>query len=143
MKVSLIKPQGFCSGVTKAISIARKAKEDNPGKPIYILGMLAHNNTLIEDLTKEGFITLSDVDEIESINNLHQGDVLVFTAHGHDQKVEDYAKKHGLIIYDATCFKVKENLEKIRKEVDAGHQVIYIGQNGHKEANAALYMWER
>lgn len=143
MKVSLIKPQGFCSGVTKAISIARKAKEENPGKPIYILGMLAHNNTLIEDLTKEGFITLSDVDEIESINNLHQGDVLVFTAHGHDQKVEDYAKKHGLIIYDATCFKVKENLGKIRKEIDAGHQVIYIGQNGHKEANAALAVSEK
>ena len=143
MKVSLIKPQGFCSGVTKAISIVRKAKEENPGKPIYILGMLAHNNTLIEDLTKEGFITLSDVDEIESINTLHQGDVLVFTAHGHDQKVEDYAKKHGLIIYDATCFKVKENLGKIRKEIDAGHQVIYIGQNGHKEANAALAVSEK
>lgn len=143
MKVSLIKPQGFCSGVTKAISIARKAKEENPNKPIYILGMLAHNKTLIDDLAKEGFITLSDADEIDSINELSPGDVLVFTAHGHDQKVEDYARKQGLIIYDATCFKVKDNLEKIRKEIDAGHQVIYIGQKGHKEAKAALAVSEK
>lgn len=143
MKVSLIKPQGFCSGVTKAISIARKAKEENPNKPIYILGMLAHNKTLIDDLAKDGFITLSDADEIDSINELSPGDVLVFTAHGHDQKVEDYARKQGLIIYDATCFKVKDNLEKIRKEIDAGHQVIYIGQKGHKEAKAALAVSEK
>ena len=138
MKVSLIKPQGFCSGVTKAISIARKAKEENPNRPIYILGMLAHNITLINDLAKEGFITLSDNDEIKSIDSLDKGDVLVFTAHGHDEKVEDYARKRGLKVYDATCFKVKSNLDKIRKEISEGHQVIYIGQKGHKEANAAL-----
>ena len=138
MKVSLIKPQGFCSGVTKAISIAKKAKEENPGKSIYILGMLAHNNILVRDLEKEGFITLSDNDEKKSIDTLKEGDVLVFTAHGHDEKIEKYAKHKGLIIYDATCFKVKSNLEKIKKEINDGHQVIYIGQNGHKEANAAL-----
>lgn len=138
MKVNLIKPQGFCSGVTKAISIAKKAKEENPNKKVYILGMLAHNKTLVDDLNKEGFITLSDVNEEESVKSLKAGDVLVFTAHGHDIKIENLAKEQGLIVYDATCFKVKSNLEKIRKEVNAGHQVIYIGQKGHKEANAAL-----
>ena len=138
MNVSLIKPQGFCSGVTKAVSIAKQAKKENPNKVIYILGMLAHNKTLIDDLTKEGFITLSDNDEIESINSLKQGDVLVFTAHGHDEKIEELARSKGIIVYDATCFKVKSNLEKIKKEISDGHQVIYIGQKGHKETNAAL-----
>ena len=138
MNVSLIKPQGFCSGVTKAIDIARKAKEENPDKPIYILGMLAHNNILVKDLEKEGFITLSDIDEVKSIDSLKEGDVLVFTAHGHDEKVEEHARNKGIKIYDATCFKVKSNLEKIKKEINNGHQVIYIGQKGHKEANAAL-----
>ena len=138
MNVSLIKPQGFCSGVTKAVSIAKQAKKENHNKAIYILGMLAHNKTLIDDLTKEGFITLSDNNEIESINSLKKGDVLVFTAHGHDEKVEDLARSKGIIVYDATCFKVKSNLEKIKKEITDGHQVIYIGQKGHKETNAAL-----
>ena len=138
MFVSLIKPQGFCSGVTKAVSIARQAKKEHPNENVYILGMLAHNQTLIDSLTNEGLITLSDVDEIKSLESLKKGDVVIFTAHGHSDKVEQKAKELGLIIYDATCFKVKSNLEKIKEEIKAGHQVIYIGQKGHKETNAAL-----
>ena len=138
MKVSLIKPQGFCSGVLKAVSIAKQAKKDNPDRKVYILGMLAHNKTLTDDLAKEGLITLDDKDEFAAIDSLNQGDVLIFTAHGHGDQIEEKAKSRGLIIYDATCFKVKSNLEKIKKEIAAGHQVIYIGQKGHKETNAAL-----
>ena len=62
MKVSLIKPQGFCSGVLKAVSIAKKAKEEHPDKNVYILGMLAHNKTLTDDLTKEGLITFKNIE---------------------------------------------------------------------------------
>ena len=138
MFVSLIKPQGFCSGVTKAVSIARQAKAEHPNENVYILGMLAHNQTLIDSLSKEGLITLSDIDEIKTLESLRKGDIVIFTAHGHSDEVEQKAKELGLIVYDATCFKVKSNLEKIKKEISANHQVIYIGQKGHKETNAAL-----
>ena len=137
MNVALIKPQGFCSGVTRAVKMVQKAKEEHPDKKIYILGMLAHNQSLIDSLTRDGFITLEG-EEVSEINKLQEGDVLVFTAHGHDEKLDALAKKKGLITYDATCFKVQDNLNKIKKEIEASHQVIYIGQSGHKEANAAL-----
>ena len=137
MKVALIKPQGFCSGVTRAVKLALKAKEDYPNKNIYILGMLAHNQTLIDDLNEKGFKTLEGNDE-ENISKLNKGDVLIFTAHGHDAKLDELAESKGLITYDATCFKVQDNLNKIKREIENNHQVIYIGQNGHKEANAAL-----
>ena len=138
MEVSLVKPQGFCSGVLKAVAIAKKAREEHPDKNVYILGMLAHNKTLTDDLTKQGLITLNDEDEFGAVEKLFKGDVLIFTAHGHGEEIEKKAKDKGLIIYDATCFKVKSNLEKIKKEIAHGHQVIYIGQKGHKETNAAL-----
>lgn len=141
MEVALIKPQGFCSGVTRAVQLAHQAKEEHPHQNIYILGMLAHNQTLIDDLEKEGFITLRG-DEKEEIANLHKGDVLIFTAHGHDEKLDILAKEKGLITYDASCFKVLDNLKKIKREINDGHQVIYIGQKGHKEANAALSVSE-
>lgn len=137
MQITLIKPQGFCGGVTRAVSLAKKAKEDHPSKDIYILGMLAHNQTLIDDLSKQGFITLLGNEE-EEINKLKKGDVIVFTAHGHSEYLDNLAISKGLITYDATCFKVKSNLEKIQKEIEDGHQVIYIGQKGHKETEAAL-----
>lgn len=137
MKVSLIKPQGFCSGVTRAVDLAYKAKKENPDKNIYILGMLAHNQSLIDDLSKDGFITLTGEEEKE-LNKLNKGDIVIFTAHGHDSSLDELANKKGLITYDATCFKVRGNLEKIKREIADNHQVIYIGQKGHKEANAAL-----
>ncbi len=137
MEVALVKPQGFCSGVTRAVQLAHQAKEDHKDKTVYILGMLAHNQSLIDSLTNEGFITL-DGSEYEEINKLQKGDVLVFTAHGHDEKLDKIAKEKGLITYDATCFKVQDNLNKIKREIANEHQVIYIGQSGHKEANAAL-----
>ena len=141
MEVALIKPQGFCSGVTRAVEVAKKAKQENLNKNIYILGMLAHNQILIDDLSKEGFITLLGNEE-EEIEKLNPGDVLVFTAHGHSSKLDELASKKGLITYDATCFKVLDNLKKIKREISDGHQVIYIGQKGHKEANAALSVSE-
>ena len=58
MEVALVKPQGFCSGVTRAVQLAHQAKEDHKDKTVYILGMLAHNQSLIDSLTNEGFITL-------------------------------------------------------------------------------------
>lgn len=137
MKTALIKPQGFCSGVTRAVALAKQAKLENKDKNIYILGMLAHNQILIDDLTKDGFITLIGNEE-EEINKLKKGDILIFTAHGHDEKLDRLAKAKGLITYDATCPKVKSNLDKIKKEINDNHQVIYIGQSGHKEASAAL-----
>ena len=137
MVVALIKPQGFCSGVTRAVQLAKKAKEEHPDKTIYILGMLAHNQSLIDDLTKSGFVTLLG-DEKEEINKLNKGDVLLFTAHGHSDELDKLCIEKGLITYDATCFKVKDNLNKIKREINNGHQVIYIGQSGHKETNAAL-----
>ena len=137
MVVALIKPQGFCSGVTRAVQLAKKAKEEHPNKTIYILGMLAHNQSLIDDLTKTGFVTLLG-DEKEEILKLNKGDVLLFTAHGHSDELDKLCVEKGLITYDATCFKVKDNLNKIKREINDGHQVIYIGQSGHKETNAAL-----
>lgn len=137
MEVQLIRPQGYCGGVKHAIEIALKAKEENKDKKIYILGMLVHNQHVINDLNNNGIITLLG-DEIEEINSLNPGDVLIFTAHGHDAKYDEIAKNKGLIIYDATCPVVKNIMKLIKEKTDGNHQVIYIGQRGHKETNAAL-----
>ena len=138
MKVELVQPQGYCAGVMNAIKIAYLAKSENVDKKIYVLGALVHNQTVINELNKNGIITLESKDSVKTIKELNSGDVLIFTAHGHDEKIDEIAKKQGLIIYDATCPKVRDNMNKIKKEIEANHQVIYIGQAGHKETNAAL-----
>ena len=137
MKVELVKPQGYCGGVTKAIEMAFKAKKENPNQKIYVLGALVHNQTVIDDLTKHGIITILDKDISRFLEDINDG-VVIFTAHGHDEKLEEKVKRKGLKYYDATCPKVIDNANKIRAELKAGHQVIYIGQSGHKETEAVL-----
>ena len=38
-----VNPQGYCGGVLKAISIAKKTREEYPNQKITILGNLVHN----------------------------------------------------------------------------------------------------
>lgn len=140
MKITILKPLGYCAGVRNAINIARKAREDYPNKRVIIVGMLVHNSHVIEELQKEGIETFYDptMSAEKLVQAIPYGGVVVFTAHGHDEKLEYWANRRGLIIYDAVCPKVKMNLTKIKYEISRGHQVIFIGQLKHPETNAAL-----
>ena len=138
MKVELVKPQGYCGGVINAIKVAYQARKDNPDQEVYVLGALVHNQTVIEELEKSNIHTILEKDIDSKLKTLPKGTVVIFTAHGHDEKVENKARKLGLKIYDATCPHVIANANKIKEELKNNHQVIYIGQSGHKETEAVL-----
>lgn len=140
MKVIVINPHGFCRGVNKAIELAYKAKEENEGKQINILGTLVHNECVIADLEKDGFKILHEKEHSleEWISLLQEGDVIVFSAHGHSPKLDEIAKERNLKIYDATCSFVRANELIIKNKIAQGGQVVYIGQKGHAEATGAL-----
>ena len=132
MKVKILEPKAYCAGVNRAILLALKAKKDHPDKDIYILGMLVHNNFVIDSLAKKGIRTVFSLDDIPN------GNVIIFTAHGHDEKLNELAKNKGLIIYDAVCPKVQNNISIIKKELLDKHQIIFIGIKNHPETIAAL-----
>ena len=140
MKVTLCSPQSYCAGVTNAIKIAYKAKSEHPDTPIYVLGMLVHNDEVIKELMNNGITTLyRDKKSDEALlYELKDGSIIIFSAHGHKKNLDDIAKEKEFIIYDATCPKVKKNLEMIKDELNNNHQVIYIGHKDHPEALAAL-----
>lgn len=136
MEVELLKTQGYCAGVINALKIVEKARLENTDKNIYIFGMLVHNQTVINELTSKGIITLNG--NYEEIDKLNKDDIVIFTAHGHSDEIEAKILSKGIKIYDATCPIVKNNLLMIKKEIQDNHEVIYIGQDGHKETEAAL-----
>ncbi|MCQ2799479.1 MAG: 4-hydroxy-3-methylbut-2-enyl diphosphate reductase [Bacilli bacterium] len=140
MEVIVINPHGFCRGVDKAIELAYKAKNENPNSQINILGTLVHNECVISDLKADGFNILHEKEHSleEWITLLNEGDVVVFSAHGHSPKLNELAKTKKLKVYDATCPFVKANELFIKNKVLEGGQVIYIGQKGHAEAMGAL-----
>lgn len=132
MKVEILKPVGYCAGVQNAINVAYIAKQENPDKDVYVLGMLVHNNFVVNQLNKKGIHTTFDLKEIPS------GSVIIFSAHGHKKEFDVIAKEKELIVYDAICPKVLSNIELIKKNLSEGHEIIYIGQKGHPEAEACL-----
>lgn len=137
MNVFVNNPRGYCVGVIKAISMAMEAKECNPKTPVYIFGELVHNEEVIQSLTSSGIVTLQSVLPYrDTLKSLPKGSILVFTAHGHPQDVEDYAKELGLLIIDATCQRVKDNLNIAKKTLSERREIIYIGKAKHPETIA-------
>ena len=140
MEVFEVVPYGFCEGVVRAISTAYRAKNENPDRDIYVLGMLVHNEEVIADLEKAGISVLNEAGgSLESLMlAVPDNSVIVFSAHGHSPSIEKAAENRGLIIYDATCRYVKDNSNLMGEALRAGHEVIYIGSEGHLECQAAL-----
>lgn len=138
MKVEILEPKGYCSGVTNAINLALKAKEEHQNEDVYVLGMLVHNEQVISFL-KEKNIQIIDKEDALS---LKEGSIIIFTAHGHTKEMDKIALDKKFVVYDAICPKVKQNITLIENELKNGHKVIYIGVKNHPEAEAALSISE-
>lgn len=140
MKIEIIQPIGYCSGVSNAISKAISLKKANPDKPIFILGSLVHNSHVIDSLESIGIKNIIDssISLEEKINSLEDESIIVFTAHGHDEKVDELAKKKKMQILDCVCPKVKANMMQIKENISLNNDVIFIGIKNHPETSACL-----
>ena len=140
MKVSIVKPYGYCAGVANAISLAYKTKEANPNRKIVILGMLIHNEDALEKLKEVGIDTLyhKGASLLDLIEEIEQDSIVILTAHGHSKEVENRLLEKGFEFVDTTCPFVNLTFSQIAKSIKDGHHVIYIGKANHPEANAAL-----
>ncbi|MBR5755783.1 MAG: 4-hydroxy-3-methylbut-2-enyl diphosphate reductase [Erysipelotrichaceae bacterium] len=144
MEIQKVIPSGFCKGVVNAINIARKTRKDNPGRDIYVLGMLVHNDHVTRELEKDGIITLDDSVKTKSelLDDIDEG-IVIFTAHGISDEIKNKAMDKGLECVDATCTDVLKTQNIIREHIDEGYDVLYFGKNNHPEAQAILAISDR
>ncbi|URJ23602.1 4-hydroxy-3-methylbut-2-enyl diphosphate reductase [Blochmannia endosymbiont of Camponotus sp. C-003] len=131
MKVVLANPRGFCAGVNRAINIVDKSIQTY-GTPIYVRHELVHNSYVVAQLSNKGVIFVEQLDEVPN------GSVLVFSAHGVSKRIREQAKIKNLIVIDATCPLVT----KVHKEVALANrnnmEVILIGHSGHPEVEGTM-----
>ncbi|MCQ2794641.1 MAG: 4-hydroxy-3-methylbut-2-enyl diphosphate reductase [Bacilli bacterium] len=139
MKTYLANPSGYCQGVSRAIALALSFKKKYPDKECYVLGALVHNETVTDELKKYGIISLLDKTSNEDkIKKLPKGCAVIFTAHGHDKKLEELLKLKNIVYLDATCPIVELSATNIRKAIKDGRQVIYVGTPNHPETIGML-----
>ncbi|HHW36910.1 MAG TPA: 4-hydroxy-3-methylbut-2-enyl diphosphate reductase [Bacillales bacterium] len=140
MEVLKIAPRGYCYGVVDAMVIAQNAALDKSlPRPIYILGMIVHNQHVTEAFEQENIKTLDIKGKTrkELLDEIKEGTV-IFTAHGTSPEVIQIARDRGLTVLDATCPDVTRTHDLIRSAKDKGYQVIYIGKKGHPEPEGAV-----
>src|SRR5215831_3014253 len=95
-RVLLAKPRGYCAGVDRAVQTVEKALE-RFGAPVYVRKQIVHNTHVVRTLEKRGAIFVEETDEVP------EGAVVVFSAHGVAPEVHKEAEDRSLRAIDATC----------------------------------------
>ncbi len=131
MKILLANPRGFCAGVERAIEIVERAIERH-GAPIYVRHEVVHNKFVVDDLKNKGAIFVDEIDEVPN------GEVVIFSAHGVSQTVRKEADSISATVYDATCPLVTKVHKEVARRQKQEHQVILIGHAGHPEVEGTL-----
>jgi 4-hydroxy-3-methylbut-2-enyl diphosphate reductase len=131
MRVVLAQPRGFCAGVVRAIDIVERALEKF-GAPVYVRHEIVHNQHVVNGLKAKG---ARFVDELEEVPD---GAVTIFSAHGVPRAVVDEAKGRGLPVLDATCPLVSKVHAQSRRYVGHGRTLILIGHAGHPEVEGTV-----
>ena len=136
MDVLLANPRGFCAGVDRAIEIVKRAIE-TLGAPIYVRHEVVHNRFVVDDLKQRGAIFVEELDEVPD------GNTVIFSAHGVSQAVRDEAQQRGLKVFDATCPLVTKVHFEVARHCRAGRDVVLIGHEGHPEVEGTMGQWRQ
>ena len=131
MEILLANPRGFCAGVDRAIEIVEHAVAAF-GAPIYVRHEVVHNRFVVDNLRKKGVIFVDELDEVPD------GNTVIFSAHGVSQAVQDEAKHRQLQVFDATCPLVTKVHLQVARHCRNGHEVVLIGHRGHPEVEGTM-----
>jgi 4-hydroxy-3-methylbut-2-en-1-yl diphosphate reductase len=131
MRVLMAQPRGFCAGVVRAIEIVERSLEKF-GAPVYVRHEIVHNRHVVERLQKMGAVF------VESLDDIPDGAVTIFSAHGVAQSVIAEAQARGLPVLDATCPLVSKVHFQGKRYVARGRKLILIGHAGHPEVEGTM-----
>lgn len=133
---------GFCYGVENAIEISYRAIEENPGKNIYLLSQMIHNQEVNGDLQERGVRFIMDTDGSHFIpwSDITADDIVIIPAFGTTLEIENRLGEIGVDVqrYNTTCpfvEKVWNRSEKLGKE---HHTIIIHGKPKHEETRATF-----
>jgi 4-hydroxy-3-methylbut-2-en-1-yl diphosphate reductase len=125
-KVILAAPRGYCAGVDRAVQIVERAL-DTCGAPVYVRKEIVHNRFVVTELSKRGAIF------VESEEEIPEGAVCVFSAHGVSPQVRARAAERNLQVIDATCPLVTKVHLEAKKFARSGRKIVLVGHVGHEE----------
>jgi 4-hydroxy-3-methylbut-2-enyl diphosphate reductase len=130
-EIVLAAPRGFCAGVAYAIEVVELALKIH-GPPLYVRHAIVHNEWVVKSFESKG------VKFVELVEEIPEGSVVVFSAHGVSPAVRKKAAERRLTVIDATCPLVTKVHNEARRFAEKGYFMIYIGHRGHVEAEGTM-----
>lgn len=131
-KILLACPRGYCAGVSRAVETVERAL-DLHGAPVYVRKEIVHNKHVVETLRERGAIF---VDEL--VDEIPEGAITVFSAHGVSPAVHADAQRRQLRTIDATCPLVTKVHREAIKFAAEGYTIVFIGHGGHEEVEGTM-----
>jgi 4-hydroxy-3-methylbut-2-enyl diphosphate reductase len=126
MEIYLAKTQGFCAGVSSAVDIVELALKKY-GSPLYVYHEIVHNTYVVNNFRGSGVVF------VESMDDVPEGERIIFSAHGVPPEVINKAKQRNLRFVDATCPLVTKVHKEAIKFSESNYQIVLIGHRGHQE----------
>ncbi len=130
-KIYLAKPRGFCAGVERAIEILDIALKKF-GSPVYVRHAIVHNEKVVSEFERRGAIFIENIEEIP------EGSIVIFSAHGVSPEVREKAEKKNLKIIDATCPLVTKVHLEAKYFAKNGYTIFLIGHKNHVEVEGTM-----
>jgi 4-hydroxy-3-methylbut-2-en-1-yl diphosphate reductase len=130
-RVLLAAPRGYCAGVERAVETVERALEQH-GAPVYVRKQIVHNTHVVRELEESGAIFVESEDEVP------EGALLVFSAHGVAPTVRARAAERRLRTIDATCPLVTKVHAEARRYAADGYTIVLVGHAGHEEVEGTM-----
>jgi 4-hydroxy-3-methylbut-2-enyl diphosphate reductase len=131
MKIILANPRGFCAGVNMAIDCVDQVLKVK-GPPVYVYHEIVHNKHVVQDFQGRGVTFVNDVEEVP------EGGVVVYSAHGISPAVRRASKQRRLIEVDATCPLVTKVHVEAKKFAADDYTIVLVGHAGHEEVEGTM-----
>jgi 4-hydroxy-3-methylbut-2-en-1-yl diphosphate reductase len=125
-RVLLAKPRGYCAGVDRAVQAVEVAL-GKFGAPVYVRKQIVHNTYVVSELEKRGAVFVEETEEVP------EGSVVVFSAHGIAPEVREEARQRNLVAIDATCPLVTKVHNEAKRFAASDYDILLIGHEGHEE----------
>jgi len=112
--------------VDRAVETVERALEKH-GAPVYVRHEIVHNRYVVDTLQEAGAVFVEDTNEVP------EGAIVVFSAHGVAPTVHAEAAARNLQTIDATCPLVTKVHNEARRFARDGYQILLVGHAGHEE----------